>query len=414
MPIAGTAAAWSPPTDINYGDERADARALPEFSDGWQRRAIQLNTGYLALGLVLGASSEAVIELDNRARPVRVSEAAAGIIGRLEDSWPDAALTGGDLAVLAREDHVVRYLLADRLVAEGDPPPELFHILPWELVTQLAGQLTDMLAGAAAPTAVIVLGHWFTSAGSRFTAALEQLDEGLRDQDLLLARIAATALCARLLDQAPARLPAPTRTALGRLAVSLDRVDPFLRFAARRAAARLVPGADAGEARAPRLSTRLAAAADTAAGVRTESRDTVRDPFVLQLMVTATGRAEVVVSAPLPPDLRDRVDYTYAVMLLPVRITGEQAATRYLVPLRRSGGQLTGRLDLPVPVGRFVEADIDGPPIGAAETAFLRPDEVRFSIRGLRTRSGRAPWSQIAELLPTAHPLREVIAGEVA
>jgi hypothetical protein len=99
-------------------------------------------------------------------------------------------------------------------------------------------------------------------------------------------------------------------------------------------------------------------------------------------------------------------------MLLPVRVTGEDGSTRYLIPLRHSDGRLSGRLDLPVPAGRFVETDVSGPPIGVAEAAFLSAAEVRRSIRGLRTRRGRALWTQLAMLLPRAHPLRAVIAAE--
>jgi hypothetical protein len=405
-------AQWVSPADVNYGDERADARALPEFGVGWRRQAVALDAGYLALALVRDASGEAVIELDNHARPVRVSENAAVVISRIEDSWPDVALSDTDLAVLTGEGEVVRYLLADRVAAEGDPPPELFHILPWDLVDQLTGQVTALLDGAAPTPVITELRHWLTPAGSRFTAALEQLDEGLRNREPALARVAATALCSRLLEVPAARLPEPTRAALARLAGSLDRVDPFLRFTARRVSARLTPGGETGEARAIRLDTRLVAAADNEPGVRTESVDALREPFTVQLVVTATRRAEVTVSAPLLPDLRAMVDAVYGVMLLPVRVTGEAGSTRYVVPLASSGGRLYGRLDLPVPDGRFVEADAEGPPVGVTEAALLTPDEVRRSIRALRTQSGRAVWDRVAELLPTGHPLRELIAGE--
>lgn len=402
----GTARLRYPP-DVNHGDERADARDLPEFSDGWQRRAIILDAGSPALGLVRPGSGEAVIELDNYARPVRASQAAAGVISRAEDAWPDNALSSADLAVLADEDKTVGYLLADRLAAEGNPPPELFHVLPWELVDELAGQVTAMLDGGAPPAEVIELGHWFAPAGSRFTAALEQLDEGLRGQDPELARVAATALCSRLLAVDPARLPEPTRLALAGLAARLDQADPFVAFTASRAAARLLPGADPVAARPIRVRSRLAAAADSATGVRTLPGDAERDPFTLRLLVTAAGRAEISVSAPLEAAERSVLD-TYGVMLVPVRV----GSTGYLIPLRDADGRLTGRLDLPVPAGPVVEADMDGPPVGAAEAAFLSPDEVQRSIRALRTRSGRAPWRQLAELLPETSPLRAVIARE--
>jgi hypothetical protein len=403
----GTARLRYPP-DVNHGDERADARDLPEFTDGWQRRAIALGPGSPVLGLVRPGAGEAVIELDDYARPVRVSQAAAVVISRAEETWPDSALSVADLAVLAGEDKTVGYLLADRLAAEGNPSPELFHVLPWQLVDELAGQVTAMLDGAAPPAAVTELGHWFAPAGSRFTAALEQLDEGLRGQDPALARVAATALCSRLLAVDSARLPEPTRLALAGLAARLDEADPFITFTARQAAARLLPGAGAVAASPIRVRSRLTPAADSATGIRTESGDAAREPFTVRLLVTATGRAEISVSAPLPEAGERSVLDAYGVMLVPVRV----GSTRYLIPLRAADGRLSGRLDLPVPAGPTVEADTDGPPVGAAEAAFLSPDEVQRSIRALRTRAGRALWRQLAELLPVTSPLRVVIARE--
>ena len=111
-------------------------------------------------------------------------------------------------------------------------------------------------------------------------------------------------------------------------------------------------------------------------------------------------------------DLRTDVTRRYGVMLVPVRVAGAAVSTRYLLPLREAARAPSGRLDLPVPDGPFVEADLDGPPIGAAEVAFQDAAEVRRSIRGLRTRSGRAQWTRAAELLPPAHPLRAVIDEE--
>jgi hypothetical protein len=406
---AGTTVPWPRPTDINFGDEWADARGLPEFADGWQRQAIALDGPYLALGLVRDGSDEAVVELDNHARPVPVSQAAAAIIRRLEDSWPDAILSDTDLADLAREDKVVRYLLADRLGNEGSP--ELFRILPWDLVDELTGQLTGMLDGDQPPAGIIELGYWFAPAGSRFTAALEQLDEGLRARDPALSRVAASALCAQLLAVAPGRLPGPTRIALAALAGRLDEVDPFLRFAGRRAAARLRPGSDAGEEPTVRLNTELDAAADTATEVRTESGTAARAPFTVRLVVTATGRAEITISAP-PADLGDRVANSYGVMLIPVRVTGEDGSTRYLLPLR-PWPDLSGELDVELPDSEYVEADVDGPPIGVTEAAFLDHDEVRRSIEGVRTQSGLEPWALIAGRLAPAHPLRALITREI-
>ena len=411
----GDSARWEPPRDVNYGDERADARALPAFAAGWHRRAIALDIGYRSLGLVREAPDEAVIEVDDLARPVRVTDRGAQVISRMEDDWPDASVSADDLAVLAGEEVEVRYLVVARLAAEGHPPPALFHILPWDLVNRLADQVTAMLSGAA-PLQVIALRHWFTPVGSRFTAALEQLDEGLREQDPAIIRIAATALCGRLLEVDTSRLPRSTRQALAGLVTALRPVDGFLAFTAARAAGWLTRDGNAVKAarepRVLRLGTRLPSAADTEEEIRTQSRDAVREPFTVRLTVTATGRAEITVSARLPEDQLPWVTRAYGVILVPVRVAAADGSTRYLLPLGYSDGEVSGRLNLAVPPGDFVEADLDGPPIGAAEASLLNVTEVERSIRALRTRSAREMWSQLATLLPRAHPLRAVIARE--
>jgi hypothetical protein len=411
----GDSARWEPPQDVNYGDERADARALPAFAAGWHRRAIALDIGYRSLGLVREAPDEAVIEVDDLVRPVRVTDRGAQLISRMEDDWPDAPVSADDLAVLADEEVEVRYLVVARLAAEGHPPPALFHILPWDLVDRLADQVTAMLRGVA-PLQVIALRHWFTPVGSRFTAALEQLDEGLREQDAAIIRIAATALCGRLLEVDPSRLPPSTRQALAGLVTALRPADGFLAFTAARAAARLTRDGDAGKAarepRVLRLGTRLPSAADSEEEIRTQSRDALREPFTVRLTVTATGRAEITVSARLPEDQLPWVTRAYGLILVPVKVAAADGSTRYLLPLGYSDGEVSGRLNLAVPPGDFVEADLDGPPIGAAEASLLNVTEVERSIRALRTRSAREMWSQLATLLPRAHPLRAVIARE--
>jgi hypothetical protein len=409
---AGVPVQWLQLTDVNFGDERVDARDLPEFSDGWRRQAILLDRGYRALGLVRDDSGEAVVEVDNHVRPVPVSEGAAAIIGRLEDSWPDGALSDTDLTDLAGEDKIVGYLLADRLGDEGNPPPELFRILPWNLVDELTAQLDGLLNGDQPPDDIVELGHWFTPVGSRFTAALEQLDEGLRAPDATLSRVAASALCAQLLAlEDPARVPERTRNALAALAGRLGEVDPFLQFAGRRAAARLRPGHAIEEEPPVRLSTELAPAAGTETEVRTESAAMARPPFTVELVVTETGQAEITVSAP-PADLGDRVSSSYGVMLIPVRVSGDDRTTRYLIPLQ-PWPDLSGELDVELPDGEFIEVDIDGPPVGIAEAASLDRDEVQRSIEVLRTDTGLEPWALIASRLAPAHPLRALINREI-
>ena len=404
-------AQWDLADDINFGDERADARDLPQFAAAWRRRAVPVDLGYAALALVRETGTEAVLELDDLARPVRVTPAGAEVIARVEDEWPDAGVAPADTAVLADEEFTLRDLLLTRLAAEGDPPPELFHILPWHLVDQLAGGVTAMLDGARPAPHIVELEHWFASAGSRFTAALEQLDEGLRRRDTELIRVAGTALCARLLTVSVARLPVSTRQALAALAARLPDQDPFLGFVAARAAARL-RGDESRGGPPLRLETRLLAAAADTPGVRRTVEDGIREPFTLRLAVTATGQVEVSLRAPVESEIGRWLGESYGVLLQPVIIRGSAESVRYLIALRYARDEVFGAISVPVPRGRFVEADVDGVPLGAAEVRSLRPEEVERSIRGLRTQSARVPWRQLKDWLPDGHPLRVLIARE--
>jgi hypothetical protein len=407
---AAGVAQWDRADDINFGDERTDARDLPRFAADWRRQAVPVNLGYTALGLVREPDAVAVLELDNLARPVPVTQAGADVIARVEDGWPDAVVSPADATVLGGEEIAVRHLLLTRLAAEGHPPPELFHILPWHLVDQLAQDVTAMLGGVG-PGPLIELGHWFAPAGSRFTAALEQLDEGLRAGDAELTRVAGSALCTRLLEVSADRLPASTREALATLVTALPRRDPFLAFTAVRAAARLRE-VTAAVARPPRLEILLPAAAADAPGIRRAIKDDEREPFALRLAVTSTSRTEVTLRAPVEPGLGRWLEESYGVLLQPVTIRGSGGSVRCVIALGYADGEVYGSISVPSPRGRFVEADVDGVPIGAAEVRYLSPDEVERSIRSLRTQSARRLWRQLADRLPTGHPLRGVIARE--
>ena len=297
-----------------------------------------------------------------------------------------------------------------RLAAEGHPPPALFRILPWELVDRLADQVTAMLGGAA-PLQVIALRHWFTPVGSRFTAALEQLDEGLRDQDPAIIRVRRHRLvrapagsgCIAVADaDPPGAGPAGHRAAVGQRFPRVHGGE----------GGRLTRDGDAGELRPLHVGTRLPAAADTQEEIRTRSRDMLREPFTVRLTVTATGRAAITVSARLPDDQLPWVTGAYGVMVVPVRVTAAAGSTRYLLPLRHLDGEVSGRLNIAAPLVISSRPTWPGPPIGADEASLLDMTEVERSIRALRTRSDRDMWRQLGALLPSAHPLRAVIARE--
>ncbi len=413
-------ARWDYPPKVNFGDERADARALPEFAADWQRRAVTLDPGYLALGLVREGSRAAVIELDNYARPVRVSEAAAGVISRAEDAWPNGALSSADLAVLAGEDRAVRYLVADRLAAEGDPPPELFHVLPWELVDELAGQVTAMLDGVAPPAAVIELGHWFGPAGSRFTAALEQLDEGLRNQDPALVRDAVTALSGRLLVVDRARLPGPTREALARLARRLAQPGRLIDSAVRqrltqadlalRGAEGAAPGPAAGAAKlawgkiptfslpVPPESLALAAA-DPPGGSPPVARTTSPDGLVTYLLYRRGGgeywlEVSLAQGAAATPVITI-VNYTAEAP----GGAGDSEQRWLLVPLNASdGGPSSSLVRLPrcVP-GSTLEGTS---PVAPANMPAWDDEVIAVSVAAALNGATLRAWHRVAELAP--------------
>lgn len=171
-------------------------------------------------------------------------------------------------------------------------------------------------------------------------------------------------------------------------------------------------GRPASKARQLRLPTELPSAADTEQEIRTQSQEIIREPFTIRLTVTATGRAEIAVSARLPEDQVPWITRACGVMLVPVRVVAASGETRYFLPLRYSDGAVSGRLNIAVPPGDFVEADLAGPPLGGAETSLLDAADVERSIHALPTRSARVLWQQLAALLPSAHPLRAVIARE--
>ncbi|MCX5415518.1 hypothetical protein [Streptomyces sp. NBC_00059] len=411
VPSATTGApAWPRGAVVNDGDERADARRLPKFAHGWQRRGVPMEQGRQALGLVHRSTGEAVVELDELAMPVPVTEAGLRVVTRIEEGWPDVTPSAADTEVLAGEQIEVRRLLLARLADEGRPPAELFHILPWHRVTRLADEIDALLHGGV-PGEVIRLRHWFRSVGPRFTASLEQLDEGVRDDDPGLIRVAATSLCARLTGLEAARLPAHTRVSLAALVEVLAEGNRFLGHTAARVTGNL-RGEGGSAPAAPRMDTVLldAGASD---GIRRESQEFERAPFTVRVAVTSTGHVTVSAHTVLRPGEDRLLTEGYGVMLLPFRILAAEGSTRYWVVLEPSEGFIGGSLPLPVPTGDFVEADVDGPPIGVLEAASLGAEEVERSIAAVDTGSYLDLWERIADALPPSHPLRDVIGRAV-
>ncbi|WP_155344667.1 hypothetical protein [Acrocarpospora pleiomorpha] len=405
---------WDPFGDVNDGDERADARHLPWFTQGWQRRRVELDLGYGALGLVHQSTGHAVVELTESSRPIPVTAAGLAIIDRIEGRWPEADLDAGDLDVISGEDLALRHLLLSRLADEGLPLPELFHTLPWHLVSELAEQVIAALRGGMASPDVR-LRHWFAPAGSRFTAALDQIGAGLRAGDDLAVRVGRTALCTRLLEAKVPRVPLSTRQVLCGLMDELAVRDPFLAYWARQASERLAPegGTGARDEGSVHLPTRLPAAADTRRRIRRQTRRIYQDPFVIDLTVTDTGRLEIDVEAGLASADPAPVIDPYHVMVLPLDVHGGDGERAYFVPLQRVPGGLAGAISIPLAAGGAeveYEVGLAGPPIGTAEARFLPEDDMKRSLLAVRTRTALRPWQDLAAAMPAGHVLRSMVA----
>ncbi|MBB5779332.1 hypothetical protein [Nonomuraea jabiensis] len=396
-------------TEVNDGDERADARNLPMFASGWLRNRVPLEGGLFVLGLVHPGTGTTVLELDDAGQPIPVTAEGLAIIERIENRWPRADVSAEDVAVLSGEPVELRFLLLSRLAREGSPAPRLFHTLPWHLVTRAAHEIDTALRGVEPMTATR-LRHWFTPAGSRFTAAIDQIAAGLRAGDDEAVRVGGTALCTRLLIANTERIPGETRHALCGLVETLASRDPFLRHSAALATARLRhPGQTSGEPL--RLTSRLQPAASADRQVRKNIQEFLRPPFTMRLTVRSQGRLQLSVRAALRPELAAAAD-AYRVMLVRLTVRGDGEETPYVIPLRRGPDGLMGVASLRVSWGEF-ELRMDGPPIGLAEAELLTEAELRHSIRSVETGAELLPWQELSARLRSHHPLHALL-GERA
>ncbi|MCK2218370.1 hypothetical protein MF672_031935 [Actinomadura sp. ATCC 31491] len=404
------AARWDPSAGVNDGDERADARHSRKFSTGWERSRVDLGLGYGALGLVQRETGRTVVEVSEASKPIAITEAGLAIVEHIERHWPEAELNPRELEVISAEDATLRHLLLSRLADEGQPRAELFHTLPWHLVTRLADQVIAAVRGSSSPPDVR-LRHWFVPVGSRFTAALDQLAAGLRAADPIVVRMGGTSLCARLLTVDVARMPRSTRRVLAQLLDELTVRNPFLAYWSARAAARLAgeAGPSAAEENAVRLPARLPAAADTHRGIRRHERRLDRGLLTVDLAVTSTGQMEVSVEASPPPGRPGLAGELYQVMIVPMNVRGDDGPQAYFVPLGDVAGRLAGAMSIPV-LATELEIEQSGPPIGVAEARFLAEADLDRSLRAVRTRAGLRPWRKLAAALPAGHVLGSMVA----
>lgn len=398
---------WAPP---NGGDRWSDARQMPRFDSGWKRRLVRLRTPAGEQGVLgLAREGELVVELDDTAAPVRISPEALEVIDRYERSWPDARPEGGDEERLAGESRVLTYALLDRLSAEagaGSVPPTLFHVLPWQDVTTVAREVTTALAhlakGMAVTASSTFLRHWFTPTGSRFSAALDQLNAGLADGDQRLMREGGTALCARLLDAEPGRFPRSARQSLAALARMLADGDPLLGFTARRAADRLEREADED---VPRILVRselgIAASGEDQ---REHSEQMSVGLLHVNTAVTQGGMLSITAEFELSPaQIRSALE-SYGTVIVRLRLVDEEGVARLLlIPMSSFMTEFAGSVDLAAP-GGFVSVLPEGPPIGTAESWTLDPRDVDASFR-IADVETKAAWRALASALPAHHPV---------
>ncbi|MGJ0156535.1 hypothetical protein ACR3S4_24690 [Streptomyces sp. CH8.1] len=426
--IVGPGPLWAADGPVNDGDERADARHMARFATGWERCALPLANGGHGLGLTEPATGDAVLELDDFGRPLPADPATAETVAAIERRWPANRLEPHEEVRLHDADPGLRYSLLDRLAAEGSPGPDSFHVLPWERVDRLADQVAAALAtGEPATAPPVRLRHHFAPAGSRFTAALEQLASALRSDDPRLRRVATTALCARLARAATGRIPQTTRERLRLLLDAVGRDDAFLYATAVLAADRLggafptpyappEPGGpevtwwmlDYGSPASVR--NRYAPAASSGAE---GSEDVVlRSAFTLTLTGRSDGRLYVTVTAPLDPATRALLSHGYdEVLLLPVHVTGADEGREMYVLLKPGTDRLSGDLRMTATTDLDITADQAGPPLGLADLPSLDPEAVRRTLVCQVRASDRRRWRELLARLPDGHPVRRAAEG---
>ncbi|WP_158842344.1 hypothetical protein [Saccharothrix deserti] len=379
---------------VNDGDDRSDARAFAHFATGWARTTTPWGDTF-ALALTDGSAT--VVELDDYGRPIPVTPEIVRAVERVERDWPDALPDTGDLADAPLP---LRYWLLRRLAAEGDPPDEVFALLPWDLLDRAVTSLLTTLDDPAAPGELVEMRHWLTPAVRGLTGPLEQLDHGLRTDDPRVARLGASGLLDNLRHIPLSRVPATSLARLVPLVRRLGAADPLYRHTARVVEARLV-----GES-APRMSVRLNSALDAAANdedVREHTEAVADEAFSVRFDETQAGWVRVLVQVPKPTGglFGDRAD-----VFAPIRVAprDESPEQRYWVALYPEGDKLVGVVSFALPRG-WSEVDCDAVPASADDLAAEHPDVLLPSLHASIPPSARQ-WLEIADDLPAGHPAR--------
>jgi hypothetical protein len=395
---------------INDGLERVDARTLPVFQHGWDRKLIETATEggrrCEALGLQSPDTGETVVELDDYSFPLEVDKDGLALIDAVETAWPDPQLDDARLDGLRALSPEIRYFLLKRMAAEGAPGSRWFHALPWELVERAVVELTAMLDGHAAEA--VELRHWLTPAITGVTGAIEQLHMGLAEGEAELARIGATAVCDGLLRADADRIPFRAAELLAALARRLGDDDPFLQHAAAVAASRFEP-ASPGATFTLDLTANLTLAA-SGEDARAQS-ERMRDASPLTVGTRVTAGRRLIVTAQFAiassPE-RERLLGRFPVAVLPIEVRSLERVQTFWAPLEARRGWVSGTLQLPVPADRF-RISADRPPVGAHEMSTVHPDELSPSFQAANS-AGIDAWARLADHPAVEHTVRAALS----
>ncbi|MFG3120903.1 hypothetical protein ACGFYO_02775 [Streptomyces sp. NPDC048201] len=399
---------------VNDGAERTDARSLPLFQDpAWRRVGLTARRGdgpaVPALALHHSGRDTAYVELDDYGRPLPASPAGALLVSRIEARWGVPPSDADVLRVLAGESLDLRHVLLHRLADETEPPPVLFHALPWAGLEAVAGNVLTMLdASGPVERPAFELRHWFTPAATRLAGPLAVLERGLREgREPVVLRREAAALLTGLLAARPERIPGATTHRLALLAERLGSQDPLLRHTARVIATRLGPGRPDRRSVSPSLALRMdpvlpAAARTTGSGYRTTVRD---ESFELRADHTPGGRVRVMLTVPAPPSTGEGAWTTSRDGLVaPLTIrTAETGTARLWIALREKADSLQGVLELFSQPSRL-DLVADEPAVPFTALRNVPATDLVPSLRASSAATQRL-WERAAAALPAEHPV---------
>lgn len=388
---------------VNDGDDRADAREMDYFAQGWHRAAVPWGEDLYALGLVRGDDTT-VVELDDFGAPIVASTSAAAIVDQVERRWPVVDGTTAEMIThLDLEALPLRYWLLERLSVEGEPPDEVFSILPWDMLDRAAEAAGAGLDPGGRVGDLVEIRHWLTPAVRGLTGPLEQLDYGLRTGNPDIARLGATALLTSMLNVPVSRIPERSRVRLSRLAAALGRIDPLYRHTSRIAVALLTD-----QSPVPRLRTELHSSFEAAAATenRREHIEILGDkPHQVRLVETRAGRLRLTARVPKPPTLTGPLAERVGAFL-PVRLARRDGGQelRLWIALSAEADHLVGAVTVTLSRGRS-ELDADDAPIGAQDLSSTDANLLLASLQA-STATTAQRWLDISRGLPHDHPVR--------